>query len=132
MLAGAGGRLNTVAAAALTAATAAAVVAAAAAAAAVPLAALLVASGAADPLACGSPAHINGSLFIVFIIVLLLFIKVIPPYSVSIPLCVKEINRNQTDCKSAYNRILCSLKFILPYSVSIPLCNKEINHTSMC
>ena len=64
MLAGAGGRLNTVAAAALTAATAAAVVAAAAAAAAAPLAALLVASEAADPLACGSPAHKTDSLFI--------------------------------------------------------------------
>ena len=88
MLAGAGGRLNTVAAAALTAATAAAVVAAAAAAAAVPLAALLVASGAADPLACGSPAHINGSLFIVFIIVLLLFIKLFFRTRFPIFLCV--------------------------------------------
>ncbi len=63
LLAGAWGRPNTVAAAALTAATAAAVVAAvvaaAAAAIAVPLAALLVASEAADPLARGSPAHVN-------------------------------------------------------------------------
>ena len=78
MLAGAGGRLNTVAAAALTAATAAAVVAAATAAAAVPLAALLVASGAADPLACGSPAHISGSLFIFyycFVTVIKLFFR---------------------------------------------------------
>ncbi len=69
LLAGAWGRPNTVAAAALTAATAAAVVAAAAAAVAVPLAVLLVASEAADPLARGSPAHING--FLIYSLVLI-------------------------------------------------------------
>jgi hypothetical protein len=72
----------------------AAVVTAAAAAAAVPLAALLAASEAADPLARGSPAHVNGFLFIE----LFLSTYKTVSHSVSIPLCIKEnkpkLNKN--------------------------------------
>jgi crotonobetainyl-CoA:carnitine CoA-transferase CaiB-like acyl-CoA transferase len=66
LLAGAWGRPAALAAAvaAAIAAAVAAAIAAAAAAAAVPLAALLPASEVADPLARGSPAHVNGYLVI--------------------------------------------------------------------